>query len=183
MTDAMNPYLDTHQDKCILTESAEAQRRGPIMFFKMVPAENVTKITCSKEWKSLHIYKNRSDIPITSMLGGRGLEKVSDSSLFLTRNRRAVVKEIPPAPPVLDSAAGGGGCGQMTLPLTSTFKDGVYSFSFNVSRLVFCPRGQLIDFLPVHRVYRFGRGGGPLQSLLSQLSQLRLFRRTSCSKF
>lgn len=122
MTDAMNPYLDTHQDRCILEETAASQRHGPIMFFEMVPAENVTKISCSRDWTSLHIYKNRSDIPITSRMG-RGLEKISDSSLFQNRNKRA--------------AAGSedvGGCGQTTLPLTYTLnKDtGVYSFAFSV---------------------------------------------------
>lgn len=125
MTDAMNPYLDSHQDRCILEEEASSQRHGPIMFFKMVPAENVTKISCSRDWKSLHIYKNRSEVPITSHMG-RGLEKVSDSSLFQNRNKRAAV------PPVKEEE-GSGGCGQMTLPLTYTVKDGVYSYSFSVS--------------------------------------------------
>lgn len=123
MTDAMNPYLDTHQARCLLKETAASQRHGPIMLFEMVPAENVTKISCSRDWKALHIYKNRSDLPITSQLmGGRGLEKISDSSLFQNRNKRAVVEE-----------EAGGGCGQMTLPLTHTLKDGVYSFAFSVS--------------------------------------------------
>lgn len=35
MTDAMNPYLDSHQDRCILDERAAAQRSGPIAFFVM----------------------------------------------------------------------------------------------------------------------------------------------------
>lgn len=125
MTDAMNPYLDSHQDRCILEEEAASQRHGPIMFFKMVPAENVTKISCSRDWKSLHIYKNRSEVPITSHMG-RGLEKVSDSSLFQNRNKRAAVPQVK-------EEEGTGGCGQMTLPLTYTVKDGVYSYSFSVS--------------------------------------------------
>lgn len=128
MTDAMNPYLDTHQATCILSEPAASQHHGPILFFEMAPAENVTKISCSRDWKSLHIYKNRSDIPITSMMG-RGLEKISDSSLFSKRDKRqaAAVDESNP-----------GGCGLKTLPLTHTLKDGIYSFSFNVrvSRLL-----------------------------------------------
>lgn len=127
MTDAMNPYLDTHQDKCILEEPASSQHHGPIMFFEMVPSENVTKISCSRDWKSLHIYKNRSDIPITSM--SRGLEKISDSSLF--RNKRAAVAD--------GDTSNAGGCGQMTLPLTHTVQDGTYSFSFNVRTTLYIP--------------------------------------------
>lgn len=128
MTDAMNPYLDTHQDRCILEELAASQSHGPIMFFQMVPAENVTKISCSKDWTSLHIYKSRSELPIASLVGGRGLEKISDSSLFQNRNRRAAVGAVAPA----SGDSGSEGCGQMTLPLTHTVKDGVYSFSFSV---------------------------------------------------
>lgn len=133
MTDAMNPYLDTHQDRCILEETAASQTHGPIMFFEMVPAENVTKISCSKDWKSLHIYRSRSELPITSMMGG--LEKISDSSLFRNRNRRAAAAvggaEKESRANVGDNA---GGCGQTTLPLTRTPTDvdGIYSYSFSV---------------------------------------------------
>lgn len=35
MTDAMNPYLDSHQDRCILEELAKDQRSGPIVYFVM----------------------------------------------------------------------------------------------------------------------------------------------------
>lgn len=35
MTDAMNPYLDSHQDRCILEELAANQRSGPIVYFIM----------------------------------------------------------------------------------------------------------------------------------------------------
>lgn len=40
MTDAMNPYLDSHQDRCILDERAAAQRSGPIVFFVMDLRQN-----------------------------------------------------------------------------------------------------------------------------------------------
>lgn len=31
----MNPYLDAHQDRCILEKLAEEQRNGPIVYFVM----------------------------------------------------------------------------------------------------------------------------------------------------
>lgn len=31
----MNPYLDSHQDRCILEELAKDQRGGPIVYFVM----------------------------------------------------------------------------------------------------------------------------------------------------
>lgn len=41
MSDSMNPYLDSHQDKCILTEPVAVQSNGPIVFFKMDLKQNV----------------------------------------------------------------------------------------------------------------------------------------------
>lgn len=35
LSDAMNPYLDSHQDKCILEEPVGQQTSGPIVFFLM----------------------------------------------------------------------------------------------------------------------------------------------------
>lgn len=35
MTDAINPYLDSHQDRCILDDKASSSNHGPIIFFTM----------------------------------------------------------------------------------------------------------------------------------------------------
>lgn len=35
MTDAMNPYLDSHQDRCLLDEPISSQHSGPIVYFTM----------------------------------------------------------------------------------------------------------------------------------------------------
>lgn len=34
-SDAMNPFIDDHQDTCILEESAAAQNNGPIAYLSM----------------------------------------------------------------------------------------------------------------------------------------------------
>lgn len=35
MSDAMNPFIDDHQDKCILQESISKQHHGPIAYLTM----------------------------------------------------------------------------------------------------------------------------------------------------
>lgn len=41
LSDAMNPYLDTHQNKCILNDkSDDSQRNGPIAYFIMNLKDN-----------------------------------------------------------------------------------------------------------------------------------------------
>lgn len=34
-SDAMNPFIDNHQDKCILEEPASMQHSGPIAYLNM----------------------------------------------------------------------------------------------------------------------------------------------------
>uniref|UniRef100_A0A1B0D9S6 C2H2-type domain-containing protein n=1 Tax=Phlebotomus papatasi TaxID=29031 RepID=A0A1B0D9S6_PHLPP len=82
LSDAMNPYLDTHQDKCILNEPASAQQGGPIIFIHFDLENKTTHIDCSRNWPpTVYIYKNRADIPV--MRAKRhSLAKVSDSSIF-----------------------------------------------------------------------------------------------------
>lgn len=35
MSDAMNPFIDDHQDRCILQESISSQNHGPIAYLMM----------------------------------------------------------------------------------------------------------------------------------------------------
>lgn len=35
MSDAMNPFIDDHQDRCILQESIASQNHGPIAYLMM----------------------------------------------------------------------------------------------------------------------------------------------------
>ncbi|XP_059619331.1 protein GPR107 [Phlebotomus argentipes] len=120
LSDAMNPYLDTHQDKCILEEPASAQKRGPIIFIKMDLANNATHIDCSKDWPpTVYIYKNRADIPVMRAKRHSKAD-VSDSSIFLQRRRRSA-----------DVDARGAKCNQQNLPMNMTLKDGVKYYSMN----------------------------------------------------
>ncbi|XP_002133911.2 protein GPR107 [Drosophila pseudoobscura] len=83
--DQLNPYLDSHQNKCILEEPPNMQTRGPILFFVLDLKELKVRVKCSPEWGNMHIYKD-----ITSRHKRNSLAKVSDSALF--RQRR----DVPP---------------------------------------------------------------------------------------
>ncbi|XP_037937664.1 protein GPR107 [Teleopsis dalmanni] len=88
--DQMNPYLDSHQNKCILEEQSNMQTNGPILFFLLDLKNLHVKVQCSPEWQNMHIYKDRSTY---MMFRGKrqSLAKVSDSSLFSKkRNTRDI---------------------------------------------------------------------------------------------
>lgn len=88
LSDAMNPYLDTHQDNCILHEPISSLRSGPILFFIMDLKREVVYLNCSSEWQNTHIYKDVNQIP--PMRGKRqSFAAVSDSkSMYMQRRKR-----------------------------------------------------------------------------------------------
>lgn len=51
----MNPYLDAHQDHCILKEPAASQQHGPIVLFSMNLTSNELKIEASADWPNVRI--------------------------------------------------------------------------------------------------------------------------------
>ncbi|KAH8238430.1 hypothetical protein KR032_006812 [Drosophila birchii] len=83
--DQLNPYLDSHQTKCILEEPPKLQTSGPILFFVLDLKELKVMVKCSPEWANMHIYKD-----ITARTKRNSLAKVSDSVLF----RQA--RDVPP---------------------------------------------------------------------------------------
>uniref|UniRef100_U5ESJ2 Putative g protein-coupled seven transmembrane receptor n=1 Tax=Corethrella appendiculata TaxID=1370023 RepID=U5ESJ2_9DIPT len=123
LSDAMNPYLDTHQDKCILDEPASQQRSGPIVFFLMDLKQNLVTVNCSHDFQHIHIYKDRDQIPIFRSKR-HSYAKVSDSkSVYMQRRKREVF-------PVENSELipkGSSVCNQLTLPMTNKI-DGVFTF-------------------------------------------------------
>ncbi|XP_039498642.1 protein GPR107 isoform X2 [Drosophila santomea] len=76
--DQLNPYLDSHQNKCILEESPKNQISGPILFFVLDLKELKVRVKCSPEWHNMHIY---NQIP-SSTKRNPHMAKVSDSVLF-----------------------------------------------------------------------------------------------------
>lgn len=84
--DQLNPYLDSHQNKCILEEPTEMQRSGPILIFLLDLKNLLVRVKCSPEWKNQHIVRNHDELP---MYRGKRYSKLSDSTIFLQRRRRS----------------------------------------------------------------------------------------------
>ncbi|KAI8033363.1 protein GPR107 [Drosophila gunungcola] len=87
--DQLNPYLDSHQNKCILEEPPQKQNSGPILFFVLDLKELKVRVKCSPEWANMHIY---NQIPSRTKRNSR-MAKISDSVLF----RQTREAQMPPA--------------------------------------------------------------------------------------
>lgn len=134
MSDSMNPYLDSHQDKCILTEPVSAQSNGPIVFFKMDLKNNVVNVSCSKEWQNIHLYKDRNGVPALRSKR-QSFAKVSDSkAVYMQRRRRAASNVFPSNQEDTDEGLDVGAstvCTKLTLPLERKTEDDFYYYSFH----------------------------------------------------
>uniref|UniRef100_A0A182PL29 GOST seven transmembrane domain-containing protein n=1 Tax=Anopheles epiroticus TaxID=199890 RepID=A0A182PL29_9DIPT len=134
MSDSMNPYLDTHQDKCILTEPVAVQSNGPIVFFKMDLKQNVVHVSCSKDWQNIHLYKDRSGVPALRSKR-QSFAQVSDSKMvYMQRRRRDYhVPESNDFAPVAGVESGNAAtvCSKLTLPLEVKSDDMFKYYSFN----------------------------------------------------
>lgn len=80
-SDAMNPYIDTHQDHCILKEPAASQQHGPILLFSMNLTRNELKVESSRDWPDLRIKSdekqiNRIDVAETKSNAGIKYEPI-----------------------------------------------------------------------------------------------------------
>ncbi|XP_052900370.1 protein GPR107 [Anopheles moucheti] len=134
MSDSMNPYLDSHQDKCILTEPVAVQSNGPIVFFKMDLKQNVVHVSCSKDWQNIHLYKDRSGVPALRSKR-QSFAQVSDSKMVYMQRRRRAVYHVPEsndfAPAVAETADVATVCSKLTLPLEVKKDDMFKYYSFN----------------------------------------------------
>ncbi|GJQ79418.1 hypothetical protein Trydic_g16277 [Trypoxylus dichotomus] len=64
--DAMNPYLDSHQEKCLLKQNVPKEHDAAVIYFILNFNNNTMMVNCSPGWKQpLHIYKDSNDIPTT----------------------------------------------------------------------------------------------------------------------
>lgn len=89
MNDAMNPYLDIHQEHCLLqTPSLQSTNTGAV-FFIMDFKNMLLQVNCSSELKSLHIYKNISNIPVVR---AKRDSVLSDHALFVNRRKRSLLE-------------------------------------------------------------------------------------------
>uniref|UniRef100_A0A8W7PKU8 GOST seven transmembrane domain-containing protein n=1 Tax=Anopheles coluzzii TaxID=1518534 RepID=A0A8W7PKU8_ANOCL len=136
MSDSMNPYLDSHQDKCILTEPVAVQSNGPIVFFKMDLKQNVVHVSCSKDWQNIHLYKDRSGVPALRSKR-QSFAEASDSKMVYMQRRRRSAYHVPesddfaPGAAAIDGGSAATVCSKLTLPLEVKADDMFKYYSFN----------------------------------------------------
>ncbi|KAH8386836.1 hypothetical protein KR093_002843, partial [Drosophila rubida] len=96
--DQLNPYLDSHQTKCILEEPPNNQKSGPILFFVLDLVELKVRVHCSPEWVNMHVYKN----VMYRRKRNSHVGKISDTALFTQPRVRRAVMPIDSEEPVDD---------------------------------------------------------------------------------
>uniref|UniRef100_A0A6M2DWI2 Putative g protein-coupled seven transmembrane receptor n=1 Tax=Xenopsylla cheopis TaxID=163159 RepID=A0A6M2DWI2_XENCH len=82
-SNAMNPYLDSRQDTCLLEEPITANHEGAIVFLKLDFKNNALNVECSRDLQSLQIYKNMEELRQM-----RSLNYISDKNLEQKKSTR-----------------------------------------------------------------------------------------------
>lgn len=161
MTDAMNPYLDSHQDRCILEEPASSQRSGPIVFFLMDLKNKAlvlllcfffcchffpygsfdyylfrVDVNCSKDWQNVQIYQDKSKLLPKHQSFATNLivpqrKKRENGNVWPVESGGVV------APPQDGELLPNTNCNQK-LRMTVTEKDGYSLYNMNVKLLLLC---------------------------------------------
>lgn len=128
LSDAMNPYLDTHQDICILRDPIGNLRSGPIVFFVMDLRHEVVHLNCSSEWQNVHIYRDQKQIPALRSKR-QSFAKVSDSkSMYMQRRRR---RDVASSAVAAGGDSGASVCRNFNLSLSCEKRDPFKYCSFN----------------------------------------------------
>ncbi|XP_045458260.1 protein GPR107 [Melitaea cinxia] len=122
VNDAINPYLEVHSDTCILkgvekSSTLLSPHHPAIVFLKMDFKNLRLNITCEGEVTALHLYQNRSMIPIDRT-------KRQSQYMFVNRRRRSLDVDAE------DTL--GPQCSYAVLPITKETRNGFdyYNTSF-----------------------------------------------------
>lgn len=128
LSHAMNPYLDSHQERCTLQDIAgvkpdyEQRNDSAVIYFTMDLKNNLLKVNCSRNVHAVHIYKDFSSLSIYREK--RDSFQFSDDVLFPRRkryshgNKRSVIED--------ESASRSGNtvCSRLQLPITARVING-----------------------------------------------------------
>lgn len=114
LSDAMNPYLDSHQDGCLLLHPPNDDSTGAVVYFLMDLQNQKLRVNCSGEMQNLRIYKDLSHMP-PAMRSKReyGISPLTHTTLFNQRTRRSIPRHDKQA-----SSTPAGGCVQQSFNLT-----------------------------------------------------------------
>ncbi|KAK3918604.1 Protein GPR107 [Frankliniella fusca] len=122
LSDAMNPYLDSHQDRCLLEEpgrpETETPNSPPVVYFTMDLKNLKLNVTCSRKIPTLHVYLNQSYLPASSGYPGSQQEQAHSIPSQVLRAARSVPDDAPTL------------CSQLQLPMTADANKEYFNASF-----------------------------------------------------
>lgn len=84
--DAVNPYLDSHQDVCMLQDQAHSGHNSETLYFTLDLKKNLLQINCSHDFQSIHISNDMK--PMTAVRSKRGDGTLHFSDPFLVHQHR-----------------------------------------------------------------------------------------------
>nr|CAD7423953.1 unnamed protein product [Timema monikensis] len=91
LSDAMTPYLDSHQDGCLLQEvnrEPNQEASSAVIYFTLDLKNKLLRVNCSKHLRTIYIYKNATFIPAQRAKRDYLVSHLSDTSLFHQRRKR-----------------------------------------------------------------------------------------------
>lgn len=124
MSDAMNPYLDSHQEKCLLQGSSnprsewDQRDESAVIYFTMDLKNKVMRVNCSRTVYSVHIYKYESLMPVLRAKRDSRPAPFSDTALIQRRKRNASGSEAMKSADSQDQGLESNVCSQLKLPMT-----------------------------------------------------------------
>ncbi|KAK0176988.1 hypothetical protein PV328_001083 [Microctonus aethiopoides] len=101
-SDAMNPYLDNHQEKCLLQSvtnpkfDLEPKDDSSIIYFTIDFRNHELKVNCSPNVRSLHIYNDRRHLP--NFRRKRDNTLMSDAASLSSNTQESALNDIVTEP-------------------------------------------------------------------------------------
>ncbi|XP_046981150.1 protein GPR107 isoform X1 [Schistocerca americana] len=154
LSDAMNPYLDSHQDGCLLQHPPNEDSTGAVIYFIMDLQNQKLRVNCSGEMQNLRIYKNRNDMP-PAMRPKRefGISPLTHTTLFNQRTRRGIPRHDKQA-----ASTPSGGCVQQSFNLTVQTRENENYYNANFSMRVTSESDEGLYNLYFHNCANYKEG-------------------------
>uniref|UniRef100_A0A1B6CWU3 GOST seven transmembrane domain-containing protein n=1 Tax=Clastoptera arizonana TaxID=38151 RepID=A0A1B6CWU3_9HEMI len=126
LNDAMNPYLDIHQERCLLESPVIEPVYSGAVYFTMDFTNKLLQINCTSELKDLHIYKNEKSIPVVRTKRN----SFSDQSLLSFQNEYHLLQSRRKERAINKNVATLSMCSELQIPITVDDKGLYYSTEF-----------------------------------------------------
>lgn len=92
--DAVNPYLDSHQDVCMLQDLTRSGHNSETIYFALDLKRKLLQINCSHDFQSIHISKDIEPMAAVRSKRGDAVSRFSDPFLVHQHRRKRNAKGI-----------------------------------------------------------------------------------------